>query len=164
MHPAKFKILHESLGLSAQWLSDQLGVPLRTVQNWAAGRERIPQEVPAILKIASQHIEKSVADTLGLIVIDAAQHGKPESVSLIRYRTTADWWQFQPTMQPYQVSAHAVILERIQQGLVSMGIRVRIVYMEPSAYRAWLQDRDYKDAELRRYQWAASAIPNTRDR
>lgn len=37
MTPADFKTLRESLGLSAQWLADTIGVDQRTIRRWEDG-------------------------------------------------------------------------------------------------------------------------------
>lgn len=40
---AEFRNRREEFGLSAEWLADQLGVTLKTVQRWENGHRRIPE-------------------------------------------------------------------------------------------------------------------------
>ena len=40
---AEFRNRREEFGLSAEWLADQLGVALKTVQRWENGHRRIPE-------------------------------------------------------------------------------------------------------------------------
>lgn len=45
MAAGEFRMVREYLGLTAEWVADQLGVALRTVRRWEAGASPVPDGV-----------------------------------------------------------------------------------------------------------------------
>ncbi len=151
MTPAELKTLRESLGLSAQWVADQSGVRLRTVQYWEAGRMPVPEDVAALLSRIDAQYERAVSEALA--AINEAPE-KPAEVVLVRYRSDADLWRFRPDMEPLPASSHAALLSRLRRALWTAGVPSVIEYMEPDEYLAWLGKR--KDTDAMRAAWAAA--------
>lgn len=54
MTAAEFRIRREVFGLSAEWLAEQLGVALKTVQRWESGHRPIPEGIVEEMDILSQ--------------------------------------------------------------------------------------------------------------
>lgn len=159
MTPAELKTLRESLGLSAQWVADQAGVRLRTVQYWEAGRMPVPDDVANLLTSIDRQYDQAVAITMESI---EEAPDKPADVVLVRYRADADLWRFRPDMQPLPSSSHAMLLSRLRRKLWANNIPSVIEYMEPDEYLAWLGNRTDNEAE--RAAWAASVRRARSDR
>lgn len=152
MTPAELKTLRESLGISAQWVADQAGVRLRTVQYWEAGKMPVPEDVAALLTRIDEQYERAVGAALAALK-EAPQ--QPTEVVLLRYRTDADLWRFRPDMEPLPSSSHAALLSRVRRALWTAGMPSVIEYMEPDEYMAWLGKR--RNNEAMRAAWAAQA-------
>jgi DNA-binding XRE family transcriptional regulator len=82
MSPAEFQSAREFLGLSQDWLARHLGVTLRTVQHWEAGRHPVPpgvrREMEALeaqtsarVREIAQKLKNSTAPTVTLYRTDA---------------------------------------------------------------------------------------------
>lgn len=71
MTPAELKVLRESLGLSAQWIADRLGVDQRTVRRWEDGALPIRADVITLLHELDAQAEADADEILDQ-VIDAA--------------------------------------------------------------------------------------------
>lgn len=149
MTPAELKTMRESLGLSAQWVADQAGVRLRTVQYWEAGRMPVPEDVAALLSRIDAQYERAVNEALAALK-DAPE--KPAEAVLVRYRTDTDLWRFRQDMEPLPASSHATLLSRVRRALWAAGVPSVIEYMEPDEYLAWLGNR--KDNDAMRAAWA----------
>lgn len=150
MPPAELKTLRESLGLTVQWMADQAGVKLRTAQYWESGRNRVPEDVAAMLESIDHAFEAATTETMAMI---QGLNPPPARVVLVRYRTEADLWEFRPDMKPLPATSHAALLSRLRRALWAIGVPSVIEWMEPEAYRAWLNGRE--DNETRRAAWAA---------
>ncbi|WP_455233086.1 helix-turn-helix domain-containing protein [Geopseudomonas aromaticivorans] len=154
MTPAELKTLRESLGLTAQWVADQAGVRLRTVQYWEAGRAAVPEDVARLIEGVEAKIDAAVAQAVEIVEEHRAQHGElPPEVLLRRYRSEEYLWRHRPDFQPLPLSAHGALLARVRQALRARGIPVRITYEDEREYLEWLNGRQDTDAE--RAAWAA---------
>lgn len=126
MTPAHLKTLRESLGISAQWLADQAGVQRRTVQHWESGRSTVPADVAAMIERLDADFERMSDAAVEQAKAAKAEHGAPESVDLVRYRTDAALWAAHPEMKPLPVTAHAALLYRCMRKLEAAGFAVTI--------------------------------------
>lgn len=152
---AHLKTLRESLGLTAQWLADQAGVRLRSVQYWESGRSKVPADVCNMLKNIDESLNGSVERAVEHINEVKAETGAyPEEVVLIRYRTDDDLWQFREDMRPLPTTTHAEMLARMRREFAKINVQTQIVYMDANAYLTWLGDR--VDDEAARSEWALS--------
>lgn len=75
---AEFKMKREQFGLSADWLSERLGVALKTVQRWENGHRAIPQGVIDELDIISTAIGVVAVEPLAEQILAA-----PDNVVVI---------------------------------------------------------------------------------
>lgn len=64
MTPAEFRMVREFLGLTMDWVADQLGVAERTVRNWEAGKFTIPDGV----RLQMEQWESDTATAVGQYV------------------------------------------------------------------------------------------------
>ncbi|MDH5217470.1 MAG: DUF1870 family protein [Gammaproteobacteria bacterium] len=152
LNAAELKTIRESLGLTSQWLADQVGVRLRTVQYWESGRNSVPQDVEELLQNIDASINQSVSETLKLV-----SEKEANDLVLIRYKNDEDLWHYRPDMKPLPATCHASMLSRILLKLKEKNIECSICYMEPNEYNKWLGGR--KDTEQNRAEWAQT--PNT---
>lgn len=118
MTPAEFKTIRESLGLSAQWIANHLGVSLRTVRYWEAG-ERVNIPDKSAVNLADMDAG------FGALVEQALVN--PPSV-LVRYHTDAGLWRTRPDLAPLPAVAHAALLARIRTAILARGGTVSIEY------------------------------------
>lgn len=155
MNSPEFKTLRESLGLSAQWLANQAGVKLRTIQYWESGRSEPKEDVVNYLLSVDSMFDVFVDQVHGAIDTAEEKLGElPERVDLIRYRTDEELWTFRPDMNPLPTTAHAVILARVRKEVLKRGVKVAIHFMDSDVYLDWLAGR--QDSESMRAAWAAS--------
>ena len=132
MSPAELKTLRESLGLTAQWLADQSGVRLRTVQYWESGeRQSVPDDVQALLRCIDAMHQRAAETAVAQVREVAKQAGAlPETIELARYRTDAELWNAHPDYRPMPVTCHAAMLARTAQALRAAGISSTIDYAD----------------------------------
>ena len=155
MTPAEFVTIRESLGLTAQWIAENSGMKLRTVQFLESGRAEVPEQVSSMLDRIYMMLDSAVDQAITAIEKVIEQQGiPPSSVALVRYRSDADLWRFRPDMKPLPTTAHAVMLSRLRCFLLSRGIPSVIKFMEPKQYLVWLAGRP--DTEAERGRWAVS--------
>lgn len=154
MTPAELKTMREAVGLSVPDLAALADVQERTVRYWESGRNSVPDDVAAMVLGVDNQLSTLAAQTLTLVreVID--QHGRPEDITLLRYRENADLWHFRPDFKPLPTTTHGALLARCRAALDDLHVKTRIVYMEPQVYGQWLEGR--KDSEMLRSEWAAS--------
>lgn len=126
MTPAEMKTIRESLGLSAQWVADQAGVMLRTVQYWEAGRMSVPADVAKMLVEIDQRLENAVAQAVTEMSELSEKNGPPGDIELVRYRTDEDLWSAKPDMRPLPASTHAAMLARTRRAFLALGIPISI--------------------------------------
>ncbi|MCG7879748.1 MAG: hypothetical protein JAY96_11335 [Candidatus Thiodiazotropha endolucinida] len=149
--------MRESLGLTAQWLADQAGVKLRSVQYWESGRSPVPEDVAGMINQIEASINYAVGQAVEIINAAKKKQGcYPELVALVRYRTDEDLWRFRGDMRPLPATAHAELLARLTRELSKMGVEFRIVYMEVATYIEWLGNRS--DNESTRAEWASQQV------
>lgn len=72
MTPADFKTIRESLGLSAQWLADAVGVDQRTVRRWEDGVLPLRTDVVALLTQLDKQMDADVTAELARITAELA--------------------------------------------------------------------------------------------
>ncbi|QRJ57440.1 hypothetical protein [Corynebacterium macginleyi] len=105
MTPAEFRVLRNSLGLTAQDVASASEVALRTAQRW-----EVSQEPPADVQAWLLDKWALVADRVG-DVIDLAERGEP--IRLISYRDDATAFE----RQGMSANEHAALLGHICMAL-----------------------------------------------
>lgn len=154
MTNAELKTLRESLGLPLQWVADQAHVRLRTAQYWEQGRNPVPGDVAQMMRRVDAHLWDIVAQAVAQVKAAADEAGSlPGQIDLVRYRTDADLWRYQPDFAPLPATCHGMMLSRVIHALEPLHVAIRIVYMQPETYESWLDDR--ADSAEMRAQWAA---------
>lgn len=128
MTSAELKTLRESLGLTAQWLANNAGVRLRTLQYWESGRVPVPADVADLLVALDLRYTCAAQQAVDVAQQITHEHGKPETVALFRYKDEASLWADRPDMQGLPLAAHAALLARTRLSLIAAGFAVRIEY------------------------------------
>jgi len=157
MTPAELKTIRESLGISAQWLADQTGVRLRTVQYWESGeRLSIPDDVQKLIWQLENQANAFVDKSLDVIEERLENGDDVGLVVLIRYKSDRQLWEYHPALYPITVTCHSARIYRLYRELRQLEVDVHIVYLDEEQYRAWLGER-VNSAEMRSL-WAASML------
>ena len=159
MTNAEFKTRAEALGLGMSWWTETLGVSERTVKYWMAGRPNtvvnIPQEAINTLNSIDVWMDACVDNVMQVLANQAHSVGLPAELALLRYKSNADLWRFQPELKQANIpfTAHAMMLERVRR---SVTIPVKIVYMHLEQYLDWLNGR--ADSSDLRAAWAGLQV------
>lgn len=153
--PAELKTLREKWGLSTQWLADQAGVRVRTVQYWESGRSAVPEDVAAIMLVTDMRLESIIDASVEFVTsLDPI----PENIVLVRYKSDEDLHRYRPDMSEFSARAHGMVLAltKSEIEIALEDVNVRIVYLEPEQYEAWLKLTNQKDSEQTRAAWAGT--------
>ena len=155
MTPAELKTLREKWGLSAQWIADQAQVSIRTVRFWESGRSAVPEDVAALMMITDMRLE-SIVDAAVEYISSLEQ--PPTDVVLVRYKTDEDLHHYRPDMIEFPARTHGIVLAltKSEIEIAVEDVNVRIVYLEPEQYEAWLKLTKKKDSEQTRAEWAGT--------
>lgn len=153
MTPAELKTLREKWGLSLNWLAKAGGVQLRSAQYWESGKRDVPEDVAALMTIVDMRLWEIVDRSVEFVL---SLDPRPECVVLIRYKTDEDLHKYRPDMVDFPARAHAMILARSQEAFDVEGIAVKIVYLDPEPYEAWLKLTQKTDSEQTRAEWAST--------
>ena len=155
MTPAELKTLREKWGLSTNWLAEQADVRARTVQFWESGRSAVPEDVAALMMITDMRLE-SIVDAAVEYITSLDQ--PPTDVVLVRYKTDEDLWYYRPDMIEFPARTHGIVLAltKSEIEIAIEDVNVRIVYLEPEQYEAWLKLTQKKDNEQTRAEWAGT--------
>ncbi|ART74478.1 hypothetical protein BTO20_38405 (plasmid) [Mycobacterium dioxanotrophicus] len=92
MTPADFKTIRESLGLSAQWLADAVGVDQRTVRRWEDGALPLRTDVVALLTQLDKQMDADVTDELARITAELAAGQDATDVDQLLASLTPQSW------------------------------------------------------------------------
>lgn len=159
MTGAEMRTLREALGLPVTWLAEQTGVQERTIRHWETGRNKVPADVAKLLRSIDANIETTVSQAV-LQYVDGAltTNGAPEVVCLVRYRTDADLHTYQPGFAPLPATCHGVLLHRTLKALEARKANVRIVYLDPHAYKQWLAKNNLEDGPAARAAWSTAQV------
>lgn len=150
MTGAELRTIRDSLGLSAEQVAGMAGVRNRTVYRWEVGDWPVPDDVATALRDLDAQIERAAQDAIGRAT------GRADGVVLVRYRDADDLARYRPDMAHLPPCVHGALIDRVRRELENQGVPVRIVWLDPAAYQAWLGRR--ADSETWRAQWAATAL------
>lgn len=128
MNAAEFKTLREYLGISSQWIADQLSVSLRAVQHWESGRNAVDTNAAALLIRIDNLFEEKIEFLIAQVYDLSAKNRMPETMTLTRYRN--DSWQLAQDILPLPACSHATLIARMRRALLKEGIHVQIEYGE----------------------------------
>ena len=156
MTPAELKTLRESLGLTLNWMAEQTGVKLRSVQYWESGERSVPDDIAQMLYSIDEALEQMVTGSRDQVRAMVEEDGAPNGIDLIRYKTDKDLHKYHPNLAPLPATTHATMLARLRREFLRMGIETRIVYLDSEAYEAWRKACGLDDSERTRVQWSSS--------
>lgn len=155
MNGAELKTIRESLGISAQWLANQSGVKLRSVQYWESGRSPVPDDVSGMVTRIDQMLDESVNRYIDHV---QSMPSPPKMIALVRYRNDSDLWSFRTDMKPLPATCHGALLARLIKRLGGAKISAHVVYMDARKYREWLSNNGMDESEQSRAAWAAEKL------
>lgn len=79
MTPAEFKVVRESLGLTAQFLATRFSVSLRSIRNWEDGTRPIPAGVVEELLALEDFVESTADDAVEQLHGDEQTYAVPRT-------------------------------------------------------------------------------------
>lgn len=127
MHPAEFKTLRESLGLSISTLVKVIDVDERTLRKWESGKKQPPQGVVDTLEGFDALVNKTVVE-----IIDKHQesmrNGGQQGVVLERFIEAEDLAAAYPAFAGLPTMTFGVVLFRVRQKFIELGVPVSIIY------------------------------------
>lgn len=127
MHPAEFKTLRESLGLTISTLVKVIDVDERTLRKWEQGKKQPPQGVVDTLEGFDALVNKTVVE-----IVDKHQasmkNGGQQGVVLERFIEAEDLAAAYPAFAGLPTMTFGVVLFRVRQKFIDLGVPVSIIY------------------------------------
>jgi transcriptional regulator with XRE-family HTH domain len=127
---AEYRTLREACGLSLQAAADFHDVSIRTVQHWETGRNNVPDGAGEELGRLNAGIERAVSEAVGLYREKGGEHGAPDVVALVRYRSDEDYAGSRAAREGLPHACHNALIGRLKLALERVGARVEISYGE----------------------------------
>lgn len=127
MHPAEFKTLREALGLSISTLVKVIDVDERTIRKWESGKKQPPQGVVDSLNGISDLLSKTVNDMISQHQ-ESMKNGGQQGVVLERFIEESDFQEAHPEFEGLPIMSFGVVLFRVRQAFIDLGVPVSIIY------------------------------------
>ena len=124
MHPAEFKTLREAVGLSISTLVKVIDVDERSIRKWESGKKKLPLDVIESLV----GIDQLITDTAER-AFSEFQKDLKDSVVLERYIEEEDYLNAHPEFEGLPITTYSVVLFRLRQKYIDLGIPVSIEYV-----------------------------------
>jgi predicted transcriptional regulator len=124
MHPAEFKTLREAVGLSISTLVKVIDVDERSIRKWESGKKKLPADVIESLV----GIDQLITDTAERAFVEFQKDPK-DSVVLERYIEEEDYLNAHPEFEGLPITTYSVVLFRLRQKYMDLGIPVSIEYV-----------------------------------
>jgi hypothetical protein len=121
MTDAEFRVVREFLGLTGEWLAAHLGVSIRTVYHWEAGKFRIPDGI----RLEMEDLEARTGEFIGAVVERLLSVPDP---GVLVYRTDADYHAAHPEIE-FPASWHRTVVARVALEIPGL----RIAFASPEA-------------------------------
>ncbi|MGK0248448.1 MAG: DNA-binding XRE family transcriptional regulator [Oleispira sp.] len=127
MHSAEFKTLRESLGLTISTLVKIVDVDERTLRKWEAGKKQPPQGVVDSLLGFDDLVNKTVVEIFTQHQ-ESMKNGGQQGVVLERFVEIEDLVKAYPAFEGLPTMTFGVVLFRVRQRFIDLGIPVSIIY------------------------------------
>ena len=127
MNAAEFKTLREAVGLSISTLVKVIDVDERTLRKWESGKKKLPQGVIDSLV----DIDRLLTDTAYKLFTElqqAVKEHEQEAVILQRFIEEEDLLNEYPEFEGLPMTSYGVVLFRVRQKFIDLGIPVSIDY------------------------------------
>lgn len=130
MDTAEFKTKRESMGMTSDWVAAQLGVSLRSAQDYEAvkkGGKNVPPNAERFINHWWEHYKNTVDNVL-LDLTEQTMHlgASPRAVELYRYRT--DIQCHNDGNAPMSKTMHAALQGWVMAALERSGFTVEILW------------------------------------
>jgi transcriptional regulator with XRE-family HTH domain len=123
MHPAEFKTQREALGLTISTLVKVIDVDERTIRKWESGKKKLPQGVIDSLSAIDAMLTSTASN-----LFKQLQETPQETVILYRFIEEEDLLNAHPEFEGLPMSSYGVVLFRVRQHFIELGIPVSIEY------------------------------------
>lgn len=127
MHSAEFKTLRESLGLTISTLVKVIDVDERTLRKWESGKKQPPQGVVDTLVGFDDLVNKTVAEIFDFHQ-ESMKNGGQQGVVLERFIEAEDLVVVYPAFAGLPTMTFGVVLFRVRQKFIDLGVPVSIIY------------------------------------
>jgi DNA-binding XRE family transcriptional regulator len=127
MHSAEFKTLRESLGLTISTLVKIVDVDERTLRKWEAGKKQPPQGVVDSLVGFDELVNKTTAEIFAFYQ-ESIRNGGQQGVVLERFVEVEDLVKAYPAFERLPTMTFGVVLFRVRQKFIDLGVPVSIIY------------------------------------
>ena len=127
MHPAEFKTLREAVGLSISTLVNVIDVDERTLRKWESGKKQPPQGVVDSLEAIDALLNKTAAEIVAQHQ-ESMKNGGQQGVVLERFTKSEDLAAAYPAFAELPTTTFAVVLFRVRQKFIDLGVPVSIIY------------------------------------
>lgn len=127
MHPAEFKTLRESLGLTISTLVKIIDVDERTFRKWESGKKQPPQGVVDTLEGYNTLVNNTVADIVSFHQ-ESMKNGGQQGVVLERFSEAEDLAKAYPAFAGLPTTTFGVVLFRVRQIFIDLKVPVSIIY------------------------------------
>lgn len=127
MHPAEFKTLRESLGLTISTLVKVIDVDERTLRKWESGKKQPPQGVVDTLEGFDALVNKTVVEIFDKHQ-ESMKNGGQQGVVLERFVEAEDMAAAYPAFAALPTMTFGVVLFRVRQKFIDLGTPVSIIY------------------------------------
>lgn len=127
MHPAEFKTLRESLGLTISTLVKVIDVDERTLRKWESGKKQPPQGVVDTLVGFDALVNKTAAEMIRFHQ-ESMKNGGQQGVVLERFVEAEDLVKAYPAFEGLPTMTFGVVLFRVRQKFIDLGVPVSIIY------------------------------------
>ena len=127
MHPAEFKTLRESLGLTISTLVKVIDVDERTLRKWESGKKQPPQGVVDTLEGFDALVNKTVVEIFDQHQ-ESMKNGGQQGVVLERFVEAEDMAAAYPAFAALPTMTFGVVLFRVRQKFIDLDVPVSIIY------------------------------------
>lgn len=127
MHPAEFKTLREAVGLSISTLVKVIDVDERTIRKWESGKKQPPQGVVDSLEGIDTLLNKTVSQIFNQHQ-ESMKNGGQQGVVLERFVEEEDLVRVYPEFVGLPMMSFGVVLFRVRQKFIDLGVPVSIIY------------------------------------
>lgn len=131
MTSAEYRTLREACGLSQQEAATFHDVSLRTIAHWETGRNNIPAGAAQELLDLNAIIERGVQNVMTLVAELAVQHGAPDQVALVRYRSPGDYAGSRADLDGLPWTCHNAMIGRVMVRMTRERIPFVIAWADP---------------------------------
>ena len=137
----EFRMLRESVGLSASQLAKLTGFKSGDVLKWESG-EKTPEYAAVSMLVGLDADLASMVEEIRKTMLELDAEGeKPPVFSFPAFKDEKDLWKYFTGFRNFPVSTHTALLARIEKMLHEISILPMFYEFDRTAYQKWLGNR-----------------------